>query len=256
MNKIGRGEDPRWDWDDSVDEPRKLDPLRDPFQTGPKPPRPAAPPHKRPANQAPAAKGINPRLLILAGAALLVVILLGLGAYFLFGGRGTLNTGGGDAPRSIVLAPTEKVIFGGELQAIKAAAESTVQQGSSSSDNPTVVIRSTNPNARPVNTTEGAYVTLPLTTMTELAGKRVRITAWARAADQRPSGRFAIAFASGPSISSGWLVFTPTTSFQPFSFDVMFPKDPKQDGYVGLWSDISGQGGGIELRLLTERIVQ
>ncbi len=225
--------------------------MRDPFQT-PQANRPQAPRVPAGGSRKP---NVSPKLIALGGGTVVALLAVVVGAYFLFGGGTTIPTGGDRSPRSIVLEPSEKVLFSGKAAEIKAAAGNTIEQRAAGSQNSTVVIRSTNPNARPVNTTEGAFVTVPRALMQELAGKRVRFTVWVRAAEQRPSSRFALAFTSGTAFSSGWIVFTPTPSFEPFTFDVIFPKEPAADGYIGLWSDISGQGGGIELRLVTEQPV-
>jgi len=254
MTKTRREQvDPNWDWNDDQ-EPRanRVDirpELRKPVEPPVPPPAVAAARRRPPAK----AGGSRNGMLIptIAAAVILLAVAAGAAWYFLSGGTTSGNVAG--QPRAITLQPNEVIVFSGASSDMKTAPGNTVAQ-QSTGENGTVVIRSTASNPSAGGTTGGAYVTLPADRLKDLAGRRVRVTAWARAAEQKPSSRFALAVA-GQNFGTGWLVFTPTGTFQPYLLDFVVPKNVADGANIGIWSDIDGRDGGLELRLLTVRPV-
>ncbi|WP_342641192.1 hypothetical protein [Rhodoligotrophos ferricapiens] len=256
MSTVKQDDDPRWNWKEDAADPINELP-GEPFSAGParpdvkaaRPSSTSAKPSGRPA------RGnfptLNPRLIGIAAAA--VIVIVGAGGYFLFSGDS--STGGGDAgpQQAITLQPSEKIVFSGIDSELKAAPANSITQQSAVRDNATVVIRSTTATARPAGTTGGAHLAIPASEVQALAGKRVRVTAWARGADPKPSARFAMAMTIGNGFSTGWIVFTPSRAFQPYSFDLVVPANAREGAVIGLWSDLDGRDGGIELRLVTLR---
>lgn len=251
-------EDPRWDWSDDaagrvgprVDprvDPRgapRSDPPRTSEPLGAQPPPPKAKARKKASPALP--------LVPVAIAAVVLLALVGGAAYYFLAGNASSTGQAANQPRSITLQPNEVVMFSGNAAEVTAAPANTVTQQSTSGANGTIVIRSTTGNASPAGTTGGAHVAIPADKMKELAGRKVRVTAWVRAAEPKPSSRFALAVA-GRNFGTGWMVFTPTANFQPYQLDLVVPQNAGDAGAMGIWADIDGRDKGVELRLLTIR---
>ncbi len=92
----------------------------------------------------------------------------------------------------------------------------------------------------------------------DLAGKRVQLTIWARAANENPTKLFGIAYSRGGAGGTGWIALEPSKEIKPYSFAYKVPAAATQNStgdYIGIWSDISGGGGGLEVRLITVRVL-
>lgn len=161
-------------------------------------------------------------------------------------------------PKDIVLETGSHIVFDGRATEMTAGQGNTVVQGVAEEGRTTVIIRSRRKNARAVGTTEGAYVQLKPSVSSELAGKRVRVTVWARAGMEKPSTLFAVAYSRGGSGTTGWIAFDPSKDIKPYSFVYRVPAAATQNttgDYVGVWSDVSGLGGALEVRLITVRVM-
>ncbi len=193
-------------------------------------------------------------LLYLIGAGAIVLAVAGLAVYFL--NPSWLPFGG---PADIVLESGSQIIFDGLASEITAGQGNTVVQGVPDESRATVIIRSNRKNARPVGTTGGAYVKLKPDVSSELTGKRVRVTIWARQGGDNPSTLFAIAYSRGVAGSTGWVAFDPTKEIKPYSFVYKVPAAATQNStgdYIGIWSDVSGAGGSLEVRLITVQVLE
>lgn len=183
----------------------------------------------------------------LGGIGVLVLLLVASGLYFSHAPSVSIS-----GSEEIVLKPAARIVFNGQVNEITAGQNNTVVQGSTDS-NPTVIVRSNHTNARPTGTTEGAYVQLAPDIARDFAGKRILVTVWARAGAQRPSTLFGIACSSVQG-SSGWVVYSPTAMLKPYSFAYRLPAtatpNPRAH-YIGIWSDVAGAGGALEVRLIT-----
>jgi hypothetical protein len=200
----------------------------------------------------PPAKGRGKVLYIVIAGLLALTVAVGA-VYFL--APSWLSFIGG--PQDIVLEPDSHIVFDGLASEMTAGQGNTVLQGVPDESRATVIIRSTRANARPVGTTEGAYVQLKPDVSSELAGKRVQLTIWARAANENPTKLFGIAYSRGNG-GTGWIALEPTKEIKPYSFAYKVPAAATQNStgdYIGVWSDISGAGGGLEVRLITVRVL-
>jgi hypothetical protein len=161
-------------------------------------------------------------------------------------------------PSDVAVSSEENIVFDGQAGGITGDQNNQVVQGASEGGTATVTIRSTRRNARPIGTTDGAYIHLKPELSSEMAGKRVRMTVWARQGNENPSTLFAIAYSNGKNVSTGWIAFDPTKEMKPYSFAYKVPPPNAQNStgdYIGIWSDISGGGGGLEVRLITVRVL-
>lgn len=183
----------------------------------------------------------------LAGIGALVLLLAASGIYFSHTPSVSIS-----GSQEVVLKPAARIVFNGQANEITAGQNNTVVQGNTD-ENPTVIVRSNHTNARPTGTTEGAFVQLTPDIVRDLAGKRILITVWARAGAQRPSTLFAIACSSVQG-SSGWVVYSPTAMMKPYSFTYQLPANATPNPlayYIGIWSDVAGAGGALEVRLIS-----
>jgi hypothetical protein len=189
-------------------------------------------------------------------AAGVIVILAAVAALYIWNPSWSPFGGG---PKDIVLQSNARIVFNGLASEMTAAQGNTVTQGVPDESRATTIIRSHLTAARPLGTTEGAYVQLKPDVSSELKGKRVRVTIWARQASENPSTLFAIAYSHGAAGGSGWVAFDPTKNIQPYSFVFKIPAAAAQatapqnnaNDYVGVWSDVSGAGRALEVRLIT-----
>jgi len=203
----------------------------------------------------PPARGRGTLLYYLIGG--LVLLTVAVGGIYLFK-PGWLSFIGG--PQDIVLESDSRAVFNGKISEIHAGQGNSVVQGVPDDSRSTVIIRSSRANARAIGTTDGAYVQLTTDVSAELTGKRVRVTMWARAAQQNPTKLFGIAYSRGKGGTTGWIAFEPTNEMKPYSFAYRVPAAnaaaPAQNSagdYIGIWSDIAGANGGLEVRLITVR---
>jgi hypothetical protein len=186
-----------------------------------------------------------------------VVVLLAAGAaalYFLNPSWLPFFAG----PKDIVLESGSRIVFDGLATEMTAGQGNTVVQGVAEEGRTTVIIRSRRKNARAIGTTEGAYVQLKPDVSSELTGKRVRVTVWARAGVENPSTLFAVAYSRGASGTTGWIAFDPSKEIKPYTFVYRVPAAATQNAtgdYVGVWSDVSGLGGALEVRLITVQVI-
>lgn len=181
----------------------------------------------------------------------LVALTLAVGGVYLFKPSWLSFLGG---PQDIVLEQDSKIVFNGLASEMTAGQGNTVVQGVPDESRATVIVRSTRINARPGGTTEGAYVRLKPDVSGELAGKRIRVTVWARAANERPTSLFGIAYSRAGAGGTGWIALEPTKEIKPYSFAYKVPAAATQNttgDYIGIWSDITGGNGGLEVRLIT-----
>jgi hypothetical protein len=181
----------------------------------------------------------------------LVVLTLAVGGLYLF--KPSWLPFGGEAALS--LRERIRVVFDGNASGITPGQGNTVTQGATG-ENATVVIRSSQVNARPIGTTQGAFVRLPPQVAAELNGKRVRITVVARAAQENPSKLFGVAFSRAGAGTTGWIAFEPGKEMKAFSFAYSVPDTPagsstSQGDFIGLWADVTGQNGGLEVQRIT-----
>lgn len=148
-----------------------------------------------------------------------------------------------EPPRPVRIETT--VLFDGRADTLEAADGNTVEPGAGSEA--TAVIRSSVRTASPSGATGGVAVTIPAELSATLAGRRVRLTVTARSADATPA-QFALAYSLATGATSGWLVFTPTAEFAPYSLDFTVPGEAAGTHFVGLWSDIAGRGAALEVK--------
>lgn len=59
------------------------------------------------------------------------------------------------------------------------------------------------------------------------------------------ASQFAVAYSTSSIGNSGWNYFTPTASWQTFSFTFSDPDHPYNPDYIGIWADTSGSGLGV-----------
>ncbi len=54
---------------------------------------------------------------------------------------------------------------------------------------------------------------------------------------------------SGAGANTGWMVFTPSASFQPFNLTFRLPPAKEAaPANIGIWSDLTGQGKVLEVQ--------
>ncbi len=228
------------------DEPRNIG-------AGRKPPKMESPLERQDQPRKVPTKGrINLTYILAAGG--VVIVAAGIALYIV--NPSWLPFGGG--PTDIVLESNSRIVFDGLASEMVATQGNTVVQGVPDESRATTIIRSHRATARPVGTTEGAYVQVKPDVSSELKGKRVRVTIWARQASENPSTLFAIAYSNGAAGSSGWVAFDPTKEIKPYSFAFRVPAATTQNNagdYIGVWSDVSGAGGALEVRLITVQVL-
>ncbi|MGQ0741351.1 MAG: hypothetical protein ACT4OG_03520 [Alphaproteobacteria bacterium] len=192
------------------------------------------------------ARGRNMVLYYVIGV--LVVLTLAVGGLYLF--KPSWLPFGGEAGLS--LRERVRIVFDGRAGGINAGQGNTVTQGPASGENPTVIIRSSQINARPGGTTQGAFVKLTPEVAAELNGKRARVTVWARAAQENPSNLFGVAYSRAGAGTTGWVAFEPGKEMKAFSFAYRVPDVPagktSPGDFVGIWADVTGQNGGLEVQ--------
>lgn len=153
---------------------------------------------------------------------------------------------GGPAARS---ADIGKPVFAGNAHDLASPAGNLVQQDKA--DASVAWIRSSLRQADASGATEGASVQIKPELAGNLVGKHIRLTISARAPDQGTPSPFAVAYSTANVGSSGWVVFTPTKEFDDYSFDFTVPATVGSAQYVGIWSDISGRGAPLAVRVIT-----
>jgi len=97
------------------------------------------------------------------------------------------------------------------------ACDALVQQDKA--DPSTTWIRSSLRQAAATGATDAASLQIKPPLATDLVGRRIRLTISARAPDQGIPAPFAVAYSAGDVGSSGWVVFTPGTEFDDYSFE-------------------------------------
>jgi hypothetical protein len=139
------------------------------------------------------------------------------------------------------------VLFSGRANELSAGLGNALQQDTS---DPSVVwIESSLKAAKPSGATDGVSVKVPSPLSEQVQGKRVRVTVSAKSGKDAPSP-FAVAYSTGAASNSGWIVFQPTRDFDDFSFVYRVPRSSGSGvtHYVGIWSDIAGQGVPLAIR--------
>jgi len=144
---------------------------------------------------------------------------------------------------------TGQLVFSGNAGDLAAPSGNVVQQDKS---DPSVTwIRSSLRQADAAGATDGASLQIKPPLLTDLVGKRIRVTISARASEQGSPAPFAIAFSSANVGTSGWVVFTPSKEFNDYSFDYQVPATVGAAQYVGIWSDISGRAAPLAVRAVS-----
>lgn len=101
-------------------------------------------------------------------------------------------------------------------------------------------------------TTGAARIAIPEHIALSFAGKRIRVSLYAKKPASNASSQFAVAYSTNDTGSSGWQYFTPSTSWQRFEFiyDVPEPVSGGSD-WLGVWADTSGSGKGVIVDRIT-----
>ena len=89
------------------------------------------------------------------------------------------------------------------------------------------------------------------------AENNLKITVRARAGQDRPAQSFTVNYYSVGSGDSTPQTFTPTDEFQDYSFNFR-PNAPRGDpgtDFVGVWPDVAGKSGAIEIERIRVEIV-
>jgi hypothetical protein len=188
-------------------------------------------------------------LFITLGVALLIVAVATL-AYLAYRNHWIDLPGsrsqGGPTERS---AERTTVIFSGKSDALNAAPGNTIQPGTSDS---MVWVASSRTTAKSSGATDGVSVKLPSALVSEIVGKRIRITVSAGRGNTEKLSPFALTYSTGAAGNSGWMVFDPSQEFDDFSFSYVVPRRAAGfTHYVGIWSDISGQETPLAIRRIT-----
>jgi len=89
-------------------------------------------------------------------------------------------------------------------------------------------------------------MTIPEEIALSLAGKRVRISVFAKWPEVNESSEFAVSYSTNDTGNSGWHHFNQDIDWKRFSFYYTVP-EPVAGGvdYIGIWGDTSGLGGGV-----------
>ena len=89
-------------------------------------------------------------------------------------------------------------------------------------------------------------LTIPEEIALSLAGKRVRISVFAKWPETNESSEFAVSYSTNDTGNSGWHHFNQDIDWKRFSFYYTVP-EPVAGGvdYIGIWGDTSGLGGGV-----------
>lgn len=101
-------------------------------------------------------------------------------------------------------------------------------------------------------TTGAARIAIPEHIALSFAGKRIRVSLYAKKPASNASSQFAVAYSTNDTGNSGWQYFTPSTSWQRFEFiyDVPEPVSGGSD-WLGVWADTSGSGKGVIVDRIT-----
>lgn len=110
-------------------------------------------------------------------------------------------------------------------------------------------------NPKSFNETGGVAIEIPATFALSYGGKTITISFRAKQPFTGASSQFAVSYSTDDVGNSGWQQFTPTTSWQPFSFTYAVPI-PNAGGtdFLGFWGDTSNNGLGVlvdDLRITT-----
>ena len=91
--------------------------------------------------------------------------------------------------------------------------------------------------------TGGVYLTIPTEIALAFAGRRVRVTVFAKKPAANAASEFAVAYSTNETGNSGWIRFAPTTAWAAFSFLYVVPA-PLFGGadFLGIWADTSNAG--------------
>jgi hypothetical protein len=105
---------------------------------------------------------------------------------------------------------------------------------------------STNTAPASTGTTGEPYITIPEEIALAFAGKRIKVSIIAKQPASGASSEFAVAYSTSDVGNSLWHYFTPTTSWQVFTFTYDVP-EPNSGGtdFLGIWGDTSGGGNGV-----------
>lgn len=94
--------------------------------------------------------------------------------------------------------------------------------------------------------TGGAFLRIPKEIALGYGGRQIRVTVYAKQPASSAAAEFAVAYSTADTGNSGWIRFTPTTSWAPYSFVVSVPAPGAgNDGFVGIWADTSNSGLGV-----------
>lgn len=102
-----------------------------------------------------------------------------------------------------------------------------------------------------INTTDTApdyasAVTIPEATASFFSGRNIEVSFYAKKDPAAPASQFAAAYSTYSDGDSGWQYFTPTSSWQQFTFQYVVPTSTSGDvDYITFWPSTSGGGNGI-----------
>lgn len=114
------------------------------------------------------------------------------------------------------------------------------------------------------STTNAHYLSFDAEQEKRLSDKAVRISVFAKQAEENPANAFAIAYVTNDTGNSGWRSFRPTADWEEYSFTFTVPKLSKGQGdYLGIAGDFYGTNKAtlirslkIEVQELTEELGQ
>lgn len=92
--------------------------------------------------------------------------------------------------------------------------------------------------------TGGTYIRV-LDDGTITAGKKVLVELYAKQPSVGASTEFGVAYSTNSVGNSGWNTFTPTTSWEKYSFTFNVSSTNTNEDYLGIWGDTSGLGGSV-----------
>lgn len=91
--------------------------------------------------------------------------------------------------------------------------------------------------------TGAPYIAIPDLVALRMGGKRIRVSGFARQPSSNAASEFGVCYSTADNGNSGFARFTPTTSWQEFSFTYDVPTPISGGGdYLGFWGDTSNSG--------------
>ncbi|MEJ8575014.1 hypothetical protein [Microbaculum marinum] len=212
-------------------------------------------------DEEPARKGargfLKNRTAMVAGAALVALLAVLVGAYLILAGLNAPTVAGYEAVAKRLQEKGAATLFlGAGTSRVRGGRGTSVESSGGIFGPGAVHISSRAKTADPDTKAKAARVTLSPAIRAQLAGKTLAVTIVARAAPGDPSPRFAAAIIDSNKQTTGWQEFTPDGEFRPYTIEYAFEEQGGKKPLIAIWADVEGKGRAIEVNEISLRTAE